>query len=82
MGFVNFTKVVLETEVDSRRGSQTFIPRYQEKEMGHYALLLCRHYNALLFVRYLVCFKAVARGLDDVSNNRLKCADVQGISRP
>ena len=27
----------------------------------------------------IVCFEAVARGLDDVSNNRLKCADIPGI---
>ena len=24
----------------------------------------------------IVCFEAVAHGLDDISNNRLKCADV------
>ena len=30
----------------------------------------------------LVCFEAVARELDDVSNNRLKWADVPGIRLP
>ena len=27
----------------------------------------------------IYCIEAVARGLDDVSNNRLKCADIPGI---
>ena len=27
----------------------------------------------------IVCFEAVAHELDDISNNRLKCADVPGI---
>ena len=30
----------------------------------------------------IVCFVAVACGLDDVSNNRLRCADVPGIRPP
>ena len=30
----------------------------------------------------IVCFVAVARGLDNVSNNRLKCADVPEIKFP
>ena len=27
----------------------------------------------------IVCFEAVVRGLDDVSNNRLKCTDIPGV---
>ena len=30
----------------------------------------------------IVYFEAVVRGLDDVSNNRTKCADVPGIRPP
>lgn len=33
-------------------------------------------------LRSLVCFEAIARELNDVSNNRLKCADVPGIRLP
>ena len=33
-------------------------------------------YSPLLFV----CFEAVARGLYDISNNRLKCVDISGIT--
>ena len=31
---------------------------------------------------FVVCFEAVAREIDDVSNNRLKCADVSVIRLP
>ena len=33
-------------------------------------------------VAFTVCFEAVACGLDDVPNNRSKCADVPGIRLP
>ena len=35
--------------------------------------------QATVTIFYILCFKAVARGLDDVSKNRLNFADVPGI---
>ena len=47
-----------------------------ERKMERYALLVHHHYNSILHF----CFATVASGLDDNSKNRLKCADVPGIS--
>ena len=40
---------------------------------------ILRYYTLNRPIRYMNCFEAVARGPDDVSNNRLKFADVPGI---
>ena len=45
-----------------------------KRNKWHYALLVFR-----IKIFGTVCFEAVARGRDDVSNNRLKYLDVQGI---
>ena len=34
--------------------------------------------SPLQYSTLIVCFEAVARDLDDVSNDRLRCADVSG----
>ena len=34
----------------------------------------------VLTIFCIVCLEEVARGLDDVSNNRLKCEDVPGMT--
>ena len=36
----------------------------------------------VITIFYIVCFEGVACGPDDVSNNRLKCAQVPGIRLP
>ena len=40
-GYVNFTKVIF------RRGPQTFFQCFQERMIGHYALLVSRHHDIL-----------------------------------
>lgn len=46
--------------------------------MGHYIVLSLRVAITILFC--IVYFEAVAPGLNDVSNNRLKYADVSGTA--
>ena len=52
---------------------------YQERVIWHYALLVSRHHNILVSTWF--AFDAAALGFD-VSNNRLRFADVQGIRLP
>ena len=66
-------------EVGFRRGPQIFIRCCQERVIGHYALLVSRHHNILVSTWF--AFDAAALGFD-VSNNRLRFADVQGIRLP
>ena len=55
---------------------------FPERSANVYSVL-SRENSAVVFTIFgVVCFEAVARGLDDVSNDRLKCADVSGIRRP
>ena len=82
---MNFTKVIFRPikrlkfmGVGFRRRSQ-FHSIYMSREiMGHYTLLI----RLTIKIFCIVCFVAVACGLDDVSNNRLRCADVPGIRPP
>ena len=41
-----------------------------------------REFSSCLYNIGVVCFEAVARGLDDVSNDRLKCANFSGNRLP
>ena len=44
---------------------------------GFFYSVLSRENSAVAFTMFgVVCFEAVARGIDDVSNDRLKFADV------
>ena len=44
-----------------------------------FSVLLRRNSTVAITIFCIVCFEAVARGLDDVLNNRLKCADFPAI---
>ena len=46
------------------------------------ARVICSLWGVAITVFFIVCFEAVASGLDDVPNNRSKCADVPGIRLP
>ena len=54
-----------------------FFTDFEKKNRLFCSLTVDRH-----FIFYIVCFEAVARELDDVSNDQLKCADVPGIRHP
>ena len=82
---MNFTKVIFRPikrlkfmGVGFRRRSQ-FHSIYMSRENNG---ALCSLDFSPLKYSAIVCFVAVACGLDDVSNNRLRCADVPGIRPP
>ena len=47
-----------------------------------FSVLLRRNSTVAITIFCIVCFEAVARGLDDVLNNRSKCANFPGITLP
>ena len=50
---------------------------------GNFYSVLSRENSVVAFTIFgVVCFEAVARGLDDVSNDRLKCANFSGNRHP
>ena len=90
-GHVNFTKVIFRPIKPVKLTGSLFPKRYakfysllhvdwrefnsrRSRVIGSYSD--SRHQNVL---HCSVCFEAVARGLDDVFTNRLKCAHVSGM---
>ena len=49
---------------------------FLERPENFYSVFSRKNLTVVIKIFCIVCFDAVARGLDDVSNNRLKCADV------
>ena len=78
-GHVNFTKVIFRPIKPVKLTGSLFPKRYAKcysllhVDWGEFNSRRCRHQNIL---HCSVCFEAVARGLDDVFTNRLKCAHV------
>ena len=55
---------------------------FLERSASFYSVLSRENSTVAIKIFCSVCFEAVARKLDDVSNNRLIHADVSGISIP
>ena len=57
------------------------IGRWFPKRSANFQSMLSIEYNDVAPLQYsaFICFAAVAPGLDDVSNNRLKYTDVRRI---
>ena len=53
-----------------------------ERSANFYLVFSRENSTVAITIFCIVCFEAVVRGLDDVSNNRTKCADVPGIRPP
>ena len=47
-----------------------------------YSVLSTENLTVPIKILCIVCFEAVVRGLNDVSNDRLKCVDISGINAP
>ena len=77
---MNFTKVIfrlIKRKLISNVVSELLF-RVVNREYWDIVLYWCVEITTFCIVR----FEEVARGLDDVSKNRLKCADVPGIRLP
>ena len=61
-------------EINRKLVSKTLIQCCRERLMD-----IVLSWYVVLTIFCIVCLEEVARGLDDVSNNRLKCEDVPGM---
>ena len=73
-GYVNFTKVIFRP-IKRLELFGTF----SERSANYYFVLHRQNSTVAITIFCIVCFEAVALGLDDVLNNRLHCVDVPGI---
>ena len=75
--YVNFTKV----NVRPIKRLELF-GKFSERSANYYSVLHRLNSTVAITVLCIVCFEAVALGLDDVLNNCLQCVDVPGIRLP
>ena len=75
---MNFTRVIFRP-LKHLRLIGSWFPKGSAK---FFSVLLRRNSTVAITIFCIVCFEAVTRGLDDVLNNRSKCADFPGIILP
>ena len=75
---MNFTRVIFRP-LKHLKLIGSWFPKGSAK---FFSVLLRRNSTVAITIFCIVCFEAVARGLDDVLNNRPRCADFPGIILP